>query len=94
MPFFRLSDYDSARRFGGCSIPKTLRGLSHMGRGRQKAKQAKVARELKYATSGTDLEALQAELAAERGESPRSDEERFEENDEYGDWVEDDEANQ
>lgn len=63
-----------------------------MGRGRQKAKQAKVARELKYATSGTDLEALQAELAAARGEAPQSDDERFEETDDYADWVEDDEA--
>mgnify|MGYP006274406471 CR=1 FL=1 len=34
-----------------------------MGRGRAKAKQTKVARELKYATTGTDLDALQAELA-------------------------------
>ena len=36
-----------------------------MGRGRQKAKQAKVARELKYSTGGTDLEALAAELHSE-----------------------------
>jgi hypothetical protein len=34
-----------------------------MGRGRAKAKQTKVARELKYRTGGTDLEALSAELA-------------------------------
>jgi hypothetical protein len=34
-----------------------------MGRGRAKAKQTKVARELKYSTHGTDLEALQRELA-------------------------------
>ncbi len=40
-----------------------------MGRGRQKAKQAKVARELKYASGGTDLEALQAELAAKQDHS-------------------------
>ena len=33
-----------------------------MGRGRAKAKQTKVARELKYSTTGTDLERLQAEL--------------------------------
>jgi len=33
-----------------------------MGRGRAKAKQAKVARQLKYAGSGTDLEALRKEL--------------------------------
>ena len=34
-----------------------------MGRGRAKAKQTKVARELKYSSGNTDLGALQAELA-------------------------------
>jgi hypothetical protein len=38
-----------------------------MGRGRAKAKQTKVARELKYNSGGTDLERLKAELA---GNSP------------------------
>jgi hypothetical protein len=38
-----------------------------MGRGRAKAKQTKVARELKYSTGGMDLDRLQEELAAERG---------------------------
>ncbi|MCW2735639.1 DUF3073 domain-containing protein [Nocardioides sp.] len=33
-----------------------------MGRGRAKAKQTKVARELKYNSGGTDLERLKAEL--------------------------------
>jgi hypothetical protein len=40
-----------------------------MGRGRAKAKQTKVARELKYSSGGTDLDRLQQELAAERGSS-------------------------
>ena len=35
-----------------------------MGRGRQKAKQTKVARKLKYFSPDTDLDALQRELAA------------------------------
>jgi hypothetical protein len=35
-----------------------------MGRGRQKAKQTKVARELKYMSPTTDYRALQAELAS------------------------------
>jgi hypothetical protein len=39
-----------------------------MGRGRAKAKQTKVARQLKYSSGGTDLERLQRELAASRGE--------------------------
>jgi hypothetical protein len=38
-----------------------------MGRGRAKAKQTKVARELKYYSPETDLEALQRELSAGNG---------------------------
>ncbi|MGI8613455.1 MAG: DUF3073 domain-containing protein [Nocardioidaceae bacterium] len=38
-----------------------------MGRGRAKAKQTKVARELKYRPQGTDLSQLQREL---HGDSP------------------------
>ena len=34
-----------------------------MGRGRAKAKQTKVARRLKYTTTGTDLDRLKEELA-------------------------------
>lgn len=37
-----------------------------MGRGRQKAKQTKVARELKYYTPHTDIRALEQELAGNR----------------------------
>ncbi|HEX2319510.1 MAG TPA: DUF3073 domain-containing protein, partial [Streptosporangiaceae bacterium] len=33
-----------------------------MGRGRAKAKQVKVARQLKYSGGGTDLDRLRAEL--------------------------------
>ncbi|MFJ7152405.1 DUF3073 domain-containing protein [Streptomyces sp. NPDC100445] len=35
-----------------------------MGRGRARAKQAKIARELKYRAPSTDLRALQQELAS------------------------------
>ena len=38
-----------------------------MGRGRQRAKQAKVARELKYFSPDTDYAALQRELAGPEG---------------------------
>jgi hypothetical protein len=38
-----------------------------MGRGRAKAKQTKVARELKYSTGSLDPEALRRELAADSG---------------------------
>ena len=33
-----------------------------MGRGRQKAKDAKIARQLKYSAPGSDLKALEREL--------------------------------
>lgn len=38
-----------------------------MGRGRAKAKQTKVARELKYSSPTTDLAALQRELSGGNG---------------------------
>ena len=45
-----------------------------MGRGRQKAKQTKVARELKYFSPDTDYDALQRELTNGGGSPPsRSD---------------------
>jgi hypothetical protein len=62
-----------------------------MGRGRAKAKQTKVARQLKYSSGGTDLERLQAELAAERGTSPSADGEEVAEADEYDDPYDDEE---
>ncbi|GAA1808024.1 DUF3073 domain-containing protein [Planosporangium flavigriseum] len=55
-----------------------------MGRGRAKAKQTRVARELKYHSPNTDLAALQREL----GGSSRKSDDDF---DEYGEYVEDDE---
>jgi hypothetical protein len=39
-----------------------------MGRGRAKAKQVKVARQLKYNGGGTDLDRLRAELGVDSGE--------------------------
>ncbi len=39
-----------------------------MGRGRQKAKNTKVARELKYFSPATDYTALEAELSKKAGE--------------------------
>jgi hypothetical protein len=38
-----------------------------MGRGRAKAKQTKVARELKYSSGGFDPDALRAELVGSEG---------------------------
>jgi hypothetical protein len=65
-----------------------------MGRGRAKAKQTKVARELKYSSQGTDFEALQRELAGMNRSNPdsgpqgpaRSDD-LDDEYDEYDDWA-------
>jgi hypothetical protein len=67
-----------------------------MGRGRAKAKQTKVARELKYSSPNTDLTALQRELAgtkdddggAESLDDEPLDDEPLDE-DEYGDgrWA-------
>ena len=64
-----------------------------MGRGRAKAKQTKVARQLKYSSGGTDLERLQAELAAERGSAapaPANGADDDDEYDEYDAYADDD----
>ena len=63
-----------------------------MGRGRAKAKQTKVARQLKYNTPEMDLASLQRELA---GTTPgrRWDDDDSEVDDQYADyanWDEDD----
>lgn len=59
-----------------------------MGRGRAKAKQAKVARQLKYSTGGTDLEALRAEIVGDESsdDSGREDEDYA---DPYAKYVDD-----
>ena len=46
-------------------------GVEPMGRGRAKAKQTSVARELKYSSPNTDLTALQRELPVHRRRTPR-----------------------
>ncbi|MCW2688906.1 MAG: hypothetical protein JWR37_3796 [Mycobacterium sp.] len=43
-----------------------------MGRGRAKAKQTKVARDLKYSSPQTDFERLQRELAGSGHSEPES----------------------
>lgn len=64
-----------------------------MGRGRAKAKQAKVARELKYYSPATDLSALERELhgATQVGEDRLSLADEFDDQDEndddYGSWA-------
>ncbi|MQA27447.1 MAG: DUF3073 family protein [Micromonosporaceae bacterium] len=56
-----------------------------MGRGRAKAKQTKVARQLKYQAPDTDLAALEREL----GSTPRSDEDSGSRSDSDHDGYED-----
>ncbi|HYN55774.1 MAG TPA: DUF3073 domain-containing protein [Motilibacterales bacterium] len=64
-----------------------------MGRGRAKAKQTKVARQLKYGGPTTDLERLQAELA---GSTPSESEDVTEDedfDDPYAKYVEEENEN-
>ncbi|TWE11522.1 DUF3073 domain-containing protein [Rudaeicoccus suwonensis] len=61
-----------------------------MGRGRAKAKQTKVARELKYFSPDTDLNALERELRSSKSsdrvdDNPSADDAR--EDDDYGDYA-------
>ena len=57
-----------------------------MGRGRAKAKQQKVARELKYNTHFTDLDALQRELGVSDPRGSDTAEESDVADDDYDDW--------
>ncbi|MGY1752877.1 DUF3073 domain-containing protein [Blastococcus sp. SYSU D01042] len=67
-----------------------------MGRGRAKAKQTRVARELKYSSPNTDLTALQRELAGSSStytapSAAKDDDDDEEDDDEYADrWADDD----
>ena len=56
-----------------------------MGRGRAKAKQQRVARELKYSSPNTDLSALQRELSGSSVDSHGDDGDR-EFDDDEDDW--------
>jgi len=60
-----------------------------MGRGRQKAKHTKVARELKYFSPDTDLSSLERELA---GSGSVSSDPQLDENlDKWADYLDDEE---
>ena len=58
-----------------------------MGRGRAKAKQTKVARELKYSSGGTDLDRLRAELVT--GSTEPVEETEEDEDDPYAKYADD-----
>ncbi|HZE65000.1 MAG TPA: DUF3073 domain-containing protein [Sporichthyaceae bacterium] len=61
-----------------------------MGRGRAKAKQTKVARELKYSSGGTDLDRLRAELVSGEPTSHVVEEDEPDEDDPYAKYAADD----
>lgn len=65
------------------SVGHVREGVDPMGRGRAKAKQTKVARDLKYRTHETDFGALAQELHGEDSSSEVS----GTESDEYDDWA-------
>jgi hypothetical protein len=54
-----------------------------MGRGRQKAKHTKVARELKYFSPDTNYSALERELTSSQSAEP-----------DYSKWIDDDDADE
>lgn len=77
----------------GACPGSTYEGVDAMGRGRQKAKQTKVARQLKYFSPETDYNALQRELShtndshAEADVEDYGDESTDDENDRYAGWA-------
>ncbi|WP_433435305.1 DUF3073 domain-containing protein [Nonomuraea sp. CA-141351] len=60
-----------------------------MGRGRAKAKQVKVARQLKYNSGGTDLDRLRDELGVGDSSSDDADDLNDELADRYADYADD-----
>ncbi len=61
-----------------------------MGRGRAKAKQTKVARELKYHSPNTDLDALQRELGGATSDAEADDFDALDEDEDDGEPASDD----
>ena len=55
-----------------------------MGRGRAKAKQVKVARQLKYSGGGTDLDRLRAELGVGMDQRDTGGRDAYADGDRYG----------
>ena len=73
-------------------------GVEPMGRGRAKAKQVKVARQLKYNSGGTDLDRLRTELGVGEDRRDNNDHassdlaERYSDFDDLDEEEDDDEA--
>ncbi len=74
----------------GACPGSTYEGVDAMGRGRQKAKQTKVARQLKYFSPDTDYDALQRELSnGDAGQAYASDDS---DEDDVDDTADDDDS--
>jgi hypothetical protein len=65
-----------------------FKGVEPMGRGRAKAKQVKVARQLKYNSGGTDLDRLRTELGVGEGRQGNNDHASSDHADRYSDFDE------
>jgi hypothetical protein len=61
-------------RVDGPTKALTIEGVEPMGRGRAKAKQVKVARQLKYNSGNTDLDRLKDELGVSDSDDDSYDE--------------------
>ena len=73
-----------------------VEGVEPMGRGRAKAKQVKVARQLKYNSGGTDLDRLRTELGVGEGrqDMDNNDHAYADLADQYDDEEEDEDADE
>src|SRR5882757_2121072 len=82
----RLSTRDDDSDRPPLSAGQVCEGVDPMGRGRAKAKQTKVARDLKYQTHETDFGALANELHGST-DSSSSRAPAAPESDDYDDWA-------
>jgi hypothetical protein len=76
----------------GACPGSTYEGVDAMGRGRQKAKQTKVARQLKYFSPDTDYTALQRELSGSNDRASVADDDYDDDEDTESDDDSDDDG--
>ena len=58
-----------------------------MGRGRQKAKATRQAREMKYFSPDTDYTALERELSKNAGSQPKTSGYQYDDEDDYAEYA-------
>jgi hypothetical protein len=78
------------QRHRGAARLRTFEGVEPMGRGRAKAKQVKVARDLKYNGGGTDLDRLRQELGVGTEAQSADHDDPYAEHDDDEDSLDDD----